>query len=170
VNLDLDYKEAKRRYPAPMAEVLVKIAKGKNKQKGKDPSTFKWSFSWYVRVDGAINGTEFMKMVAGKKSFPKHEDPPTAEAAVEDYFRRVTICLAARLGSTEYASDSKVSRPKEIADFVAEDWRKDKAETERIAKLTVEERDAETADILGHLRGSAGFFEMRTPARPPHGP
>jgi len=170
MQIDITYKEAKKRYPVHVKEALARVAKSKNKYKHTHPELMHWCFDWCVRLEGGINGGDFLKMVAGEKPFPEHKKPSSEDAEADDYFRRATITLAVRLGNTTYTSAGKVTdQPKEIGDFIRKSFRDDAAEAARIAKLTPEEREAESNEILGQLRRSPGFVEMTIPRTPKPG-
>jgi len=162
--VQIGYKKAKERYPGLMDEVMEKIRKGKSRHKKDRPCEFVWGISWCVSVEG-FSGTEFKEMIEGKRPLPNgEEDPKTEEEAVEDYKHRCEASLQASAGRASWCSTSRIPDfPQEIADFVRRDFRSEKDEEARWNAMPAGKRDEELGKILGDLRKSPGFIELRMP-------
>lgn len=158
--LEIDYKTTKKRYPKEVEEITKKVRAGKSKHRNSDPNLWAWGFSWCVRIEGSINGSDFMKMVVGEKEFPKEEEPKTANEEIKDYARRATVHLAAKIGKTEWCSEKPIKFPDEIGKGIRDQFEKDKVEKVRIDALSPEERDRETNEILRQLSRSPGFMAI----------
>lgn len=159
--LEIGYKTAKKRYPKEVEEVTKKVRAGKSKHRNSDPNLWAWGFSWGVRIEGAIGGGDFMKMITGEMEFPKAEEPKTADEEVADYARRAMVRLAAKVnGKAETGSTKQIEFPDEIGEMLRKDFKKQAAEKARFDALTPEEQQRETNGILRQLGRSPGFMAI----------
>lgn len=160
------FEEIKNRYPQHVKEVIAKIRKSRGKHKNDAPETFKWGFTFSVRIEGGIMGTDFMQMIAGAKPFPKEKEFKSEDSYVADFARRAMVFVGATKNTkTIWASQEKIELPREIEEDVRKQRQEELAEKARITALTPEERDRETNEALRQLRRSPGFVEMRIPTR-----
>jgi hypothetical protein len=157
--LEIPYKTAKKRYPKEVAEVMKKVRAGKSKHRNSDPNLWAWGFSWCVLIEGSIRGSDFAKMIAGKKEFPKEKEL-TPDEEVEDYGSRATVHLSAKIGKTEWGSHDPIEFPKEIAEMIRKDRKEADIENARFNALSPEEKDREVNDALRQLSRSPGFVAI----------
>lgn len=158
--LEIAYKTAKKRYPKEVDEVVKKVKSGKSKHRNSNPNLWAWGFSWCVMIEGAINGADFMKMIAGEKEFPKSEKEKPIEAEVKDYARRATVHLGAKIGKTEWGSPNPIKFPEEIAEMLRKDRKEQDAEKARFNALSPEEQNRETNELLRQASRSPGFMAI----------
>jgi glutamyl/glutaminyl-tRNA synthetase len=152
----ITYADAKRRYPKEVAKIVSELNAHYKRKKIAAPSAnkLKWFFSRVTRVDDAGSILEILSQdYADKRA--TYEKLTPEEKALEQLDR--TSCgLRASIGRWKSKS-VPVENPKEIHDKLLKMFRERQAEQERFNKLSDDERQKETNNILAQLQKSGGF-------------
>jgi len=165
----LDYKSALARYPDHVASVMAKLRKGKSKHKSAKPEELKWFINWCVIVQ-AIQGSSLADFLNSSGSRDRDSEPQSEAEFIERAKGRTKCSLFAKAksGSSWFGGsiyDCEATKPgilpKEIEDLERKSYRKQKKDDERRAAMSVEEKDEETNRLIGELRKSPGFCEIR---------
>lgn len=87
----------------------------------------------------------------------------TVRQRVDDYMKRSSFSIEATCKRNWYAKINSV--PPQVINQITKMFEKEVAEEKRVDALTPQERDAETAALLGELFGQPGFVAVRLPTK-----
>lgn len=153
MRIDITYAQAMADYPQEAQEAIAKLRKSRSKKRKADPATLKWQYDWGTQVGGhsfqdLLNGT-------AQNDAANRRDMTVKERIADEVSRTFVQVTVAGYGAKLTTVPAEIMR--EIIDHHTEEQR----EEQRIDALSPEERAAEVERLLGELRGTPGFFEVR---------
>ena len=161
MEIPVDYKVAKAKYPDAVKTVIAKLRAGKSKHNQARPESLKWSYSWCIRVEGFA----FAQLISGEaEKLRVNEDAMTEEEAVQDRVRRSGVSLQ---GSKGHWSGYELLKeiPSELVEAHRQAIRTKRAEKAAYDALPQAEKERQFHEALGQLRGTPGFMELPILAR-----
>lgn len=133
--------------------IINKLRRGRSRHKDAEASELIWHYD-YVTM---INACSVNDLLAGNVT----KIPDTVEERVAEELERVVVRLAASIGHWHGVSDQPLhSVPLPIRSLIHDKHVEMKREEDRVAALSPEEREHETASILDRLRGGS-FIELK---------
>lgn len=162
----VSYEEALARHPDGVASILKQVRSGKAKDKDRDATTWKWTYSWGTRIDGGISS--LADLLSGKHE-PYHVKLARMtldERVADEVHRSKPVHLVGRTPSfkTRGVADMHPDYfPPEAEALIREGHASQVAEQARVAGLTQEQRDDEVRAALAYLTGpkNRGFMAVR---------
>lgn len=161
MEIKLKYEEARAQHP-DLVDVLVgKINASNSKDKNKPGKDYDWSYTYGVVVKGMSFG-EMMSQV-GRKNIEPEEQKTNNEIINNKLSSVMGLSLTISAGRTKrYVALS--DQPKLFIDkfsaIYAKDIEEQQKETDRISKLTPEEKNRETQEHINELSGMGGFIGL----------
>ena len=161
MEIKLSYQEMKTNHPDLISVLVEKIRSSNSKDKNKSEKDYDFYYSYGV----AIKGHSFGDMMIELREINKEKEPEKSfDKIMEEKLNSVIgLSLTISAGRTKrYIALN--DKPKLFVDKFSELYLKsaeeEKREDERIAKLTPEERNRETQEIINELSGMGGFIGL----------
>jgi len=151
MRLPIGYRDAARRWPEAVEEIVAKLRKGKSAHRDADPASLDWSIEWCLQVRGYTFGEIINRDVL----------PPTPEEKAEENVKNSTAWLSAKKGRWSGQSNALKDLPQEVKDEYARSAAEERKEKDRVEALTPEERDKEVQNAIKTLRKYPGFTAIR---------
>jgi len=163
----ISLEKVRERHPKELEQLKVQVAGSASKF--SDVPVEQWRF--YYSSAHAIRmetGAELLKKLGNPEledreldEYHKWKQTATIEERVQKHLSETTVNLVARPATRGSRFSQRLDAiPPEVRDDIVEMERHDKAEYDRIAAMTPEEREADTQRILRELRGFGGFGEI----------
>lgn len=164
MEVNVSYDVVEKHYPEALIEFERQLAKSRSKEKGKDRTHMRFTFSWGQKIQ-AYTFAEVFEIASGTKQKAErfvdlNQDPTPVNVRKFIEPSLVGVCLIAKIGHWQ-GNYQLTEVPYQVIDHYCKLYRDEIEEKKRWDNLSAEEQEQEQQDALNQLRGTPGFMEFR---------